>query len=136
MNDLEIAFAMERLILGGPLQASCNCCFEKICTMPYTFWVRAGKYLHHCPQHLRKRRKEGGGTLTSNRDAPFWFDTGGRLLSPEEFTAGFQLVVSGGATLVPGYVMDQGRTRVPSLLSMEGRHYIIESGKTEMFSHG
>ncbi len=135
MSDLDIAFAMERLILGGPLQANCNCLFETICTMPVTFWVRAGKYLHHCPRHPRSRG--GGRTLTSNRNEPFWFDAQGELLSPEEFTEGFRkLAAEGAITLMPGFVTNQGRTRLPSLLSVEGRHYIIESGKTEVLSRG
>lgn len=122
---------MERLILGGSFQAACNCLFAVLCTMPVTFWVRVGKYLHHCPQHQRSRG--GRRTLTSNRNEPFWFGAQGELLSSEEFTETFQkLTAEGVLTLVPGYITNQGRTKLPSVLSMEGTHWIIESGKTEM----
>lgn len=129
--DLNLALAMERLMLRHDLRLDCNCSFHVICTMPVTLWTRAGKYLHRCPQHPR------GRTVISGRNEPFWFDTVGRLLEPNEFSETFRrLAAKGAITLAPGYVTNQGRTKLPSLLSMEGTHYIIETGQTEMIPRG
>ena len=126
---LNLALAVERLIQGSALRLDCNCSFEVLCTMPITFWVRTKKYVHHCPRHPKKR----GRSVVAARHEPFWFDTAGHLLEPNEFSETFRrLAAEGAITLVPGYVTNQGRTKLPSLLSMEGTHYIIETGQTEV----
>src|SRR4051812_41015919 len=119
MNDLDLAFAMERLILGGQLQLPCNCILDVLCTMPGTLWMRTNKYVHHCPAHPGGKR---GRSIMAKRNEPFWFDVDGRLLEPDEFTAAFKrLTAEGILTLVPGFTTDVGRTKLPSLISMEGR---------------
>lgn len=124
--DLDLAFALERFILGNQLHLECNCILDVLCTMPHTYWVRVARYDHRCPRHPR-----GGGNHLLLRE-PAWVTTVGELVSPEEFTTVFNKLVDAGiAVLMPGIVFDQGRQRKPSMLSLEQTHYIDHIGRTQ-----
>lgn len=124
-DDLDLAFAMERLILGGHVRLPCNCILEVLCTMPQTFWVRVIRYDHRCPRHPR-----GGDHLLKHE--PAWVTVDGQLIGRDLFSMTFHKLVSAyGVVLVPGFITNYGRTRLPSMLSLEGTHWIIDTGQTE-----
>lgn len=124
--DLELAYAMERLILGGQLRLPCNCALDVVCTMPCTYWVRLLRYVHRCPIHHKKYHNH-----LLVRD-PAWANSRGELIPTEEFTSVFrELAATGVVTLVPGIHFAGGKERHPSMLSLEGTHYIGETGRTE-----
>jgi len=125
-DDLQLAEAMERAILGGDIRLPCNCILETICTMPYTYWVRLKKYVHRCPRHPK------GGNHLLLVD-PSWATTDGEQVPGVLFTQVFNELVAQGAQLVPGFhIFEKGKARqVDSLISVEGSHYITATGHTE-----
>lgn len=124
--DLELAFALERLILGSQLRLSCNCILDVFCTMPVTYWMRLIRYDHRCPWHPR------GSNHLLRGPAPAWVTTEGELIDRDEFTVTFnKLARSGRITLIPGITFDQGRQQHPSVISLEGGHFIGPRGNTQ-----
>lgn len=127
-HDLALALAMERFILGGQIRLACNCLLDVLCTMPGTLWMRVKRYDHRCPRHPR------GGNHLLKRE-PAWVTIDGLLIEPDEFKATFNaLAGEGRVTLIQGFTTNYGRTRLPSMISMESTHYIIETGQTESIS--
>lgn len=125
--DLELAFAMERYILGGQLRLECNCILDVLCTMPFTYWVRITHYDHRCPRHPK-----GGGNHLLLSSEPTWVTSSGEPIVRETFALTFDLLaVRGSVTLMPGSFFDQGRQRHPSMISLEGTHYITCRGNTQ-----
>lgn len=113
--DLDMAFAIERLILGAQLRLECNCILDVLCTMPVTYWVRLRRYDHRCPRH-----PVGGGNHLLLRE-PAWVTIDGTLISVEAFKSTFtELVEHGFVTLVHDKRM----------VSLEGGHYIAPTGGT------
>lgn len=144
-EDLQIAFALERELTGGNTPLACGCVVEIFCTMPITYWLRVKKPITRCEQHSRKKRLPPiGVTVTNNMiveiedprslysNGILWITREAKLIKLDVFAATFrELTGSGQLPLVQGYVFDFGRQRAPSVVSFEGTHYIIESGRTE-----
>ena len=157
-EDLQIAFALERELTGGNTPLACGCVVEIFCTMPITYWLRVKKPITRCEQHRRKKRLPPiGVTVTNNMvrevhdprlysnlrrveiEDPrslyahgiLWITREANPIKLDVFTATFrELTSSGQLPLVQGLMYDFGRQRAPSVVSFEGTHYIIESGRT------
>lgn len=144
-KDLEIAFALERELTGGNTPLACGCVVEIHCTMPITYWLRVKKPITRCEQHSRKKRLPPiGVTVTNNMiveiedprslysNGILWITREAKLIKLDVFANAFrELTSSGQLPLVKRVVTCSTLEREPAVVSFEGTHYIIESGRTE-----